>query len=1314
MTTLKKNGNSIQVVIRIRPRLGEEKEKETIVQPLNENILLFDPGSGQEKQSRFSGPSNLSGSKRKSRDTKFMFDYIADVDKNQKEVYHQTAKDLVCGSRSILEGYNCTVFAYGSTGAGKSLRDNSIVYTPEGPKLNGDLKEGDLVCTPDGKTSKILKIFPQGELPIYRVEFDTKDFIDCSLDHLWVVYDQEKKQEVLCKTKDLYNYFSSTQTANKNAKKRFTIRTSQTTEFKTEFKEKNNNSKEIFELGLKIKDKIPKKYLFSDFKTRKELLKILMELKGKFNNKTQNFEFETQSKNLSKDFKHLIESLGGLCKIKKGNTTNKNNNPKLQKQKLYHCIIYYSEYEEFFERKIFGIENKNLKKLRKKITKKIFLGKTIKSVQKLNLKDHCTCIMIDHPDHLYLTNNFIKTHNTYTMMGCRENEKPGIMYLAMKDLFKSIRKESDEYKHTVSVSYLEIYNETIRDLMNPKMPSSKIDIREDKKSGIIISNLSSHIPKSVKEVFNIINTGNKNRTQSSTHRNSVSSRSHAVLQILVTKEPKTSGLQSTIQTGKLNLIDLAGSERCTENTGKRLTEGSNINKSLLALGTCINLLGENYKKGAHIPYRNSKLTRLLKDSLNGNCRTVMIANISPSILSYEDTISTLLYANRVSNIKTKPTKNKQNVTAHITEFTRIISELRQEVLNLKEKLDQEKSKNKKKNKKKHKNNSSNSSDESDSSDGSDSDSDSDETESETNTDGIDLMTFSPNIEGKKLKNGKLGNEKESKIFEQTNQKIQKQFEEQKELTEKILELKQKETMNQIKLKENLQKQVSFGKTPNKIHITREILKDIETKNKKLQSRINKIRSQKNQKKKKLNLKKPIKDDQSLFNKLHSETRKELLSQTLVNQELQLQNLKLQRKLDNKKQLLKSKEKQINQMESSTNKIIELLYAEMLAMDKVDQPEQAEMALESSKRALGEIILLAAKSHYDEKKTRKFWVNNKKNNNNNNKMKNSNQKFPIYQSNSPLSITSNLSSSSNLNITRRKKNPKNKVNDDLYSGNVDQYESDGSAQSDDYDNENMNHLENNNENQSYSDSGSDSDRDRDHERDSDNGDDLELDHNKNYYYQNSSEDEENLNPNEHYNKLKKSEKKNSKKKNRFLKKPNHVKNIDDILGNWERKQLKQLSNSTEKITPKTKINKTKLKNNSRNSNKSKKKNLIKLKKNSKYLNHNSSFSSSNSKKNSHFSNKTPQYKGDNYNNISPNPILVNNDKKTPNSNGNTNKFSKVTTSLRLQFSKSSRLRGKQPGRTLNGNSKVLKDGKNAFLQPNKIKSKSNQSSIRVKN
>jgi kinesin family protein 18/19 len=132
-----------------------------------------------------------------------------------------------------------------------------------------------------------------------------------------------------------------------------------------------------------------------------------------------------------------------------------------------------------------------------------------------------------------------------------------------------------------------------------------------------------------------------------------------------------------------------------------MKEGANINKSLLALGNCINSLGENYKKGRHIPYRNSKLTRLLKDSLGGNCRTVMIANVSPSSLSYEDTLNTLKYANRAKNIKTKVnnsneiivtkfllkvTRNVVNVNYHISKYTQIIAELRNEISELKARL----------------------------------------------------------------------------------------------------------------------------------------------------------------------------------------------------------------------------------------------------------------------------------------------------------------------------------------------------------------------------------------------------------------------------------------------------------------------------------------------------------------------------------------------------------------------------------------------------------------------------------------------------
>jgi len=167
-----------------------------------------------------------------------------------------------------------------------------------------------------------------------------------------------------------------------------------------------------------------------------------------------------------------------------------------------------------------------------------------------------------------------------------------------------------------------------------------------------------------------------------TGANVVSSRSHAVLQVTVERKDKHQGIQEEIAVSKLSLIDLAGSERAsnTNNRGQRLIEGANINKSLLALGNCITLLSEKNEKGGakHIPYRDSKLTRLLKDSLGGNCRTVMITNVSPGVICFEDTHNTLKYANRAKNIKTAVTRNVLNVEHHMEKYTQIISDLKSE------------------------------------------------------------------------------------------------------------------------------------------------------------------------------------------------------------------------------------------------------------------------------------------------------------------------------------------------------------------------------------------------------------------------------------------------------------------------------------------------------------------------------------------------------------------------------------------------------------------------------------------------------------
>ena len=182
--------------------------------------------------------------------------------------------------------------------------------------------------------------------------------------------------------------------------------------------------------------------------------------------------------------------------------------------------------------------------------------------------------------------------------------------------------------------------------------------------------------------------GNRRRTTEATNANQTSSRSHAIFQIQVNSKPKTKNIHVENFLGKLSLIDLAGSERgtVTENRGLRLLEGAKINRSLLALANCINALGDKSKKGFFVPYRDSKLTRLLKDSLGGNSKTVMITNISPASSQIEETLNTLKYASRAKNIKVKATSNKKMVSLHVAEYKNIINDLRHEIEELKAKL----------------------------------------------------------------------------------------------------------------------------------------------------------------------------------------------------------------------------------------------------------------------------------------------------------------------------------------------------------------------------------------------------------------------------------------------------------------------------------------------------------------------------------------------------------------------------------------------------------------------------------------------------
>ncbi|XP_065123900.1 kinesin-like protein KIF18A [Paramisgurnus dabryanus] len=272
---------------------------------------------------------------------------------------------------------------------------------------------------------------------------------------------------------------------------------------------------------------------------------------------------------------------------------------------------------------------------------------------------------------------------THTMLGSVDD--PGVMFYTMKELFTRMDSIKEEKVFDIAFSYLEVYNEQIRDLLSN---SGSLAVREDGSSGVVVQGLTLHQPKSAEHILEALDYGNRNRTQHPTDMNATSSRSHAVFQIYLRQQDKTASLNPNVCVAKMSLIDLAGSERAsaTNAKGARLREGANINRSLLALGNVINTLANPKCKKTHIPYRDSKLTRLLKDSLGGNCRTVMIANVSPSSFSYEDTHNTLKYANRAKEIKSTLKSNVMSLDSHIGQYAVICEKQKAEIIMLKQKL----------------------------------------------------------------------------------------------------------------------------------------------------------------------------------------------------------------------------------------------------------------------------------------------------------------------------------------------------------------------------------------------------------------------------------------------------------------------------------------------------------------------------------------------------------------------------------------------------------------------------------------------------
>lgn len=323
---------------------------------------------------------------------------------------------------------------------------------------------------------------------------------------------------------------------------------------------------------------------------------------------------------------------------------------------------------------------------------------------------------------------------TFTMLGNRMN--PGVIYYTSKNLFGKLItiSETDPLPADLKICYFEIYNEKVRDLLEtppetyitcgnkrlrttPERCRARLMVGRDAHNlpvcdgsaaggTLIIPDLTYHKPLNAEQLIELIDAGNKRRSQHPTDANAESSRSHAIFQIVLTRRVRkcsnnnnydSPSAEYELQSSKLSLIDLAGSERASaayrnDRSKNRQTEGGNINKSLLALGNCINALSDAKRGPKHIPYRDSKLTRLLRDSLGGKCRTAMIANVCQQESHFNDTQNTLMYASRAKCIKLRPGRNFTEIAVQPRDYTAVIDKQNKQISGLQSENDNLKAK----------------------------------------------------------------------------------------------------------------------------------------------------------------------------------------------------------------------------------------------------------------------------------------------------------------------------------------------------------------------------------------------------------------------------------------------------------------------------------------------------------------------------------------------------------------------------------------------------------------------------------------------
>lgn len=625
---------NITVAIRLRPPKKEDGDSFLQLNPEQHTIEIAER-KDKDKQ-------------------KFLFDHVFDSTTSQEKLFNTVVKNSI---DTLFQGYNVTIFAYGNTGCLDP--DTPVLMFNGKTKKAKDIIIGDLVMGDDSTPRKVLELFTgeddmydviQSHGKKYRVNKSHVLSLYCPNPSLMLEnnvykikwYDKHGKQikifKVFSDAVDFFKYLPKNNIIDISVEDY--IQKSKTwkklykgVHVDVEYKEGPVIS-DPYTFGLLIDDRIdniPDEFLFNCKKIRLEFLAGILD--------SENFDFEScrisyKNKKLLDDITTLIQSLGFIARRKP------------------------------FSVKIEGF-------LSDIPVKKVML-KNIFSVCNIRLeycgKGRYNGFMLDG-NHRFLLDDFTVTHNSgksYTMFGKEDsNVEQGIIPRACETLFQVIKEKADDIMETnIKCSFLEIYREQIKDLLDRS--EKTLRLRYDTNKGVYVQGLADKIVYNKQEVLNTIKDGVNQRTIASTALNSVSSRSHAVF-TLTMMQKLTDGSEIV---SKLHLIDLAGSENVgrSEVQGVGLAEAQTINKSLSCLGNVIYALTE--KGRDHIPYRDSKLTYLLQDSLGGNAKTILIATISPC---YTDTINTLKFAKRAKEIKNIPKVNKNESIANLLATIEILN-----------------------------------------------------------------------------------------------------------------------------------------------------------------------------------------------------------------------------------------------------------------------------------------------------------------------------------------------------------------------------------------------------------------------------------------------------------------------------------------------------------------------------------------------------------------------------------------------------------------------------------------------------------------